>query len=52
MNIQQLTEEQFFELAVNAERLCSFNSTSMAFFKSTDGLLIQNVSGDYFLIQE
>lgn len=51
MNAVQITEEKFINLAISAVKDESVESSSMNFLKSLEGLLIQNASGEYFLIK-
>lgn len=50
MNIKQITQEQFIDLADNAEVDTSINAPSMSILKLTDGIIIQSASGEYLLI--
>ncbi|WP_153228199.1 MULTISPECIES: hypothetical protein [unclassified Acinetobacter] len=52
MTVTQLTEEQFTTLAEAAVKDNSINSTSMTVLNSTQGTIIQSVSGEYLLISE
>ncbi|WDE15141.1 hypothetical protein KMZ14_10280 [Acinetobacter schindleri] len=52
MTVMELTEEQFTTLAEVAVKVNSINSTSMTVLKSTMGIIIQSVSGEYLLVSE
>ncbi|MBC6675620.1 MAG: hypothetical protein H9L35_05115 [Acinetobacter sp.] len=52
MKVETLTEEQFLNLADSATQEIFTNLTSMAVLKIENGMIIQNVSGEYLLISE
>lgn len=51
MNTVKITEEKFINLAMSAVKDESVESSSMTFLRSSEGLLIQSASGEYFLIE-
>lgn len=52
MTVTQLTEEQFITLTEAAVQDNSINLTLMTVLNSTQGTIIQSVSGEYLLISE